>query len=359
MTIGLILDDTLDRSDGVQQAVIAIGEKLRVLGHDVHYICSETKRTDLQNIHSVGKFIPMKFNGNSIRTPLPASGKKIKQLFSEVDFDVLHVTMPYSPLLAEKVLKLAPSAVKKFGTFHILPFNKLSDTGTSLLGFALRSSLKSMDHCFAVSAPALNFMQDSFNVDGTVLANPVDFKFFRKYKKQKSDKFTFVFVGRFEERKGVKQLVEAFDKADINGAKLIMCGKGPMLDDVVKDAKSRNLDIEFPGFVEDEEKAQYLANADVAVFPSTSGESFGIVLTEAMSAKSGIAIGGNNPGYDSVIGKWPEVLFDPNDINEFAQLLRRCATDKEFRESIGSEQHEYAKEFDIDYIVDELLRYYS
>ena len=138
-----------------------------------------------------------------------------------------------------------------------------------------------------------------------------------------------------------------------------MCGKGPQHEALVKVSPALGLDIDFPGFVSEQEKAQYLANADVAVFPSISGESFGIVLTEAMSAGAGITLGGNNPGYSSVIGRWPEVLFNPNDIQSFSDLLVRAAQDTDFRRTIGKQQHEYAKQFDIKTICDQLVERYS
>jgi phosphatidylinositol alpha-mannosyltransferase len=120
-----------------------------------------------------------------------------------------------------------------------------------------------------------------------------------------------------------------------------------------------NLDIDFPGFVSDEQKAQFLANADIAVFPSKSGESFGIVLTEAMSARAGVVIGGNNPGYSSVLSEWPETLFNPSDINEFSSKLKMFLSDATLRASIGEQQHEVAKKYDIQVIVDQLENIYT
>ena len=74
LCIGYLLDDTLDKPDGVQQYVLAVGEYFRAKGHDVHYLVADTHRTDIKNVHSLGRFVSLKFNGNSVRTPLPASG---------------------------------------------------------------------------------------------------------------------------------------------------------------------------------------------------------------------------------------------------------------------------------------------
>jgi phosphatidylinositol alpha-mannosyltransferase len=357
MTVGLLLDDTLDRSDGVQQAVLAIGDKLTQRGHDVHYIVTETIRTDIPNIHSLGGFYSLQFNGNSVRTPKPVTKAVVDELFNQVKFDVIHVQMPYSPLFAAKVLKHAPDSVKKVGTFHILPYNFLAAQGTRLLGILMRQSIQELSVSFAVSKPAKEFMDRAFKTDGIILPNPVDYTFFNSYKKEKTKKIQLVFVGRFEERKGVSQLIEAYaalPKKMKDQTKLTMISKGPMHDLMKQKASKLGLKVNFPGFVTEAEKAQALANADVAVFPSISGESFGIVLTEAMAAGAGITIGGNNPGYASVLQDWPEVLFDPNNIDEFSELLKKCITDDAFRHKIGSKQHMAVKQYDIEKVVDVL-----
>lgn len=362
MTIGYVLDDTLDKPDGVQQAMISIAEHMRSLGHNVHYIVAETKRTDLKHVHSIGRFWSMKFNGNSVRTPKPASKQEIKQLFTDVKFDVLHVQSPHSPLLSGRVMAAAPKSTKIFGTFHILPYNSLTSLGTKLAGISMRRNLQLFDHMFAVSEPARVFMEKSFGIAGSVLPNPVDYDYYSSKKRHKHAKKQIVFVGRFDERKGVKQLVQAYANIPDNvrkDLKLIMCGKGPLHEEVTTYSKEHSLDIALPGFVTESEKAQYLADADVAVFPSVSGESFGIVLTEAMAAGASITLGGNNPGYASVLGKWPEVLFDPNDTSGLSDLLVRVSTDTEFVKLIGPAQHEYAKQFDIRLIADQLLVAYT
>lgn len=358
MTIGYILDDSLDRGDGVQQAVLAIGEHIRTIGHDVHYIVAQTERTDIPNIHSIGSYFSMKFNGNSVRTPKPASKTTVQNLFDNVSFDVLHVQMPFSPFLAARVLNAAPKNVRKVGTFHILPYNFLSSTGTKLLGMATRSTIQSLDQCYAVSEPARLFMEKAYGVKGSVLPNPVDYSFFHRYKRQAHDKNRIVYVGRFDERKGVRQLVEAFARLPESlrsHTELIMVSKGPLHDVVQARAKQLGIEVSFPGFVSAEEKAQYLANADVAVFPSISGESFGIVLTEAMSAGATVTIGGNNPGYASVLEPWPEVLFNPKNIAAFSDILKKFLVDQELARKIGSDQHKTVQQYDVKVVADTLL----
>lgn len=361
LTIGYVLDDTLDKPDGVQQAMIAIGEQMRARGHEVHYIVADTERTDLHNIHSVARFWSLRFNGNSVRTPLGVTYRRVRQLFQEVPFDVLHIQMPYSPLLAGRIVKLAPPDVKVYGTFHILPYGLLSRLGTKLLGMLLWRSKRRFTAAYAVSPPALAFMKQAFGLSGNVLPNPVDYDFFHAGGQvpKKTAKYRLVFVGRFEERKGVRQLVAAFEALGRKDVELVMCGRGPLLEEIRSVVEQKKLNITLAGFVTEKEKAGYLASADIAVFPSTGGESFGIVLTEAMAAGAGVVIGGNNPGYASVLEPWPEVLFDPNDVSAFTAKFAQLLDDSRLRARVGRAQHTAVQHYDIKRIAARLERDYK
>jgi len=361
MTVGFVLDDTLDVTDGVQQAVLTTGEEMTRRGHDVHYIVAATHRHEDLQIHSIASFIELKFNGNSVRTPRGASKKTIQELYDSLSFDVLYVQMPFSPFLSGRVISLAPKKTKIFGTFHILPYTNMSRIGTRLLGVALKKSLKRFDGFFAVSEPALTFMESVFKVSGNVLPNPIDYDQYH-IKHKKSQSHSVVFVGRFDERKGALQLVNAISllpKKLQQETKFILCGKGPLLEEAKQLSEANGTNIQFPGFVSRSEKIDYLANATIAVFPSISGESFGIVLAEAMSAGADVTIGGNNPGYESVIGRWPETLFKGRDPVAIAAIVTEFLNNKKLRNSIGKEQHLHVKTYDVKQIVDEMEKQYS
>src|ERR1700712_493953 len=98
MKVGFVIDDTLDKPDGVQQYVLTVGRWLAQNGHQVHYLCGETKRGDIPNVHSLTKNAHVRFNGNQLSVPKPANAAKIRQLLDTQQFDVLHIQMPYSPL---------------------------------------------------------------------------------------------------------------------------------------------------------------------------------------------------------------------------------------------------------------------
>jgi phosphatidylinositol alpha-mannosyltransferase len=299
-----------------------------------------------------------------VRTPVFASGRKIKKIFKEINFDVIHIQMPYSPFLGAEVLKKAPKQTKLVGTFHILPYNKKAIVGTRILGFVLKRTLRRLNNVFATSGPALRFMKDTLHVDGKVLSNPVDVQFYESFKRQPEsrEKVQIVFLGRFDERKGVRQLLLAYEFLDSNSreiSQLTMCGKGPLLDELKDFASKKNLNVKFPGYVSNDEKAQYLSNADIAVFPSTRGESFGIVLVEAMAAHAGVVLGGDNPGYRSVLEFWPQTLFNPDDMDAFVQKLTYYIHAEEQRKIDGDAQHGSVMQYDINRVCDVLEQTYT
>ena len=210
MVIGYLLDDTLDVSDGVQQAVINIGEHMRSLGHEVHYLTPKSERTDLDNVHSLGKLFSLKFNGNSVRTPYNIDKYAVDRLFDDVTFDVVHVQSPYSPVFSGRILKIAKQRnVKILSTFHILPYNTIAKYGLLFVRPLMLRSLRLIDTHISVSEPAREYSTFALGVESEVVPNPVNYAFFDSHKRKKQDKTSIVYVGRFDERKGVKQLISA------------------------------------------------------------------------------------------------------------------------------------------------------
>jgi len=111
--------------------------------------------------------------------------------------------------------------------------------------------------------------------------------------------------------------------------------------------------------VAEEDKAAFLAQGDIAVYPSTGGESFGIVLLEAMAAARGVVLGGNNPGYASVLQPYPDQLFDPTDTRQFAEKLAWYLANPMGRERAAVLQRQYVQHFDIGEVGQQLLAVYT
>lgn len=365
LKIGLVLDDTLDTPDGVQQYVLAVGRWLAAQGHDVHYLVGQTQRTDIANTHSLGHNMRVRFNGNRMSMPLPASSKKLRALLAAERFDVLHVQMPYSPLLAGRIIRAASPQTAVVGTFHVAPQSRLVHAANRALGVWSRRSLRRFDRIASVSLVAQNFARATFVIESEIIPNAVDLQpfFTAKPFPEYDNKQTIVFVGRLVERKGCQYLLHAVRRMVADGARdfqVLVCGRGPLEPALKAYVQTHHLEefVHFTGWISEEDKPRYLASADLAVYPSTGGESFGIVLIEAMAAARGMTLAGDNPGYRGLLEDHPEVLFDPKDEVALARLLADCLQDTARRASAHIWQQKFAGQFDIDVVGKELVTTY-
>lgn len=367
MKIGLVIDDTLDVADGVQQAVLTIGEQFVRQGHEVHYLTSNTARTDIPNVHSLAKTIKVSFNGNKMRVPLPASRRQIKKLLESKNFDVLHIQMPYSPFLAGRIIKLASKNTKIVGTFHILPYSKFSAFSTKILGLISMRTLSKFSEFISVSKPAADFCKNTYGVDSRVVPNPVNLSKFMTSKTEHSEIKRIVYLGRLVERKGVTELLNAYGEFELNSPEeasktvLLIAGKGDLEQKLKLKAGtlSDSSRVKFLGFIDEKEKASLLASADLAVFPSLAGESFGIVLVEAMASGSKLILAGDNPGYASVMAPYPNLLVDPKDTKVFASKIKEYLEDSPSNKELSISLKNEVNKYDVIKVCSELLDLYN
>ncbi len=370
MKIAFVLDDSLSRPDGVQQYVTTLGAALADAGHDVVYASSGDVRDDLPSVSLTGN-IAVTFNGNGLRTPRPASRRRLRDWLLANRPDVIHVQMPHSPFFAGRVVREARRVlggdVRIVGTFHILPDGRVSEIGTAALGRVLRSNLRMFDAFSAVSQPAAEFARAAFGIDCALTPNLVDVDAFRAqvraHRPDAADRpLTVSFLGRFVDRKGAPELVEAVAalSEDVRAqVRVRMGGKGPLLEPVRALVAERGLAdiVSLEGFVAEEDKAQFYADADLACFPATGGESFGIVLIEAMAAGAGVVVGGDNPGYRFVLQD-DAVLVDARDAEGFAAVLAGLVRDPARRDELHAAQQARVRDFDAPVALAAALRLY-
>ncbi|WP_435299274.1 glycosyltransferase family 4 protein [Timonella sp. A28] len=374
LTIGLVIDDSLDSTDGVQQHVLTLGRWLTGKGHTVHYLTSTTKRTDVPRIHSLAKNLRLKFNGNRLGIPLPASSEPIKELFDTVEFDVLHIHMPYSPFMAGRVIAHAPRTTTIVGTFHILPWSWLTKYGTKVLGWIQRKQLQRFKQVIAVSSPAAAFAREALQVSPIVIGNPVRVLGYENAHKAEMERaqqhpaedapVRIFFLGRLVERKGISELLAACRRlVDITDTpfEIVVGGKGPLYDELMTYIATHGLDkiTSFIGYVAEDDKAELLAQSDIVALPSTGGESFGISVVEALAACRGVVIAGDNPGYRTVMDSLEDQLIDARDTEAFALMLKRYVENRDERTAASKRQVEQARRFDVDYIGRKVIEVYT
>lgn len=373
LRIGLVIDDSLDRPDGVQQHVLTLGAWLTSQGHEVHYLTSTTRRSDLEGVHSLARNLRLRFNGNRLGIPLPAPASGIDALLRATPFDVLHVNMPYSPLLAGRVVSRARPGTVVVGTFHILPWTFLTNWGTRLLGLVQRRQLRRFARVVAVSRPAADFAAEALRVDPVVIGNPVDVsRFSRARDAERAGRVgapdqdapvRIVFLGRLVERKGAAELVRAVVRMRELTARpvhVVLGGTGPLKESLEELVREGGLDgtVELIGYVTEEDKASLLAGADVVALPSTGGESFGISVVEALAASRGVVLAGDNPGYRTVMDGLEDQLVDATDVGAFAATLARFVDDADARAAASERQVAAAARFDVGVIGTAVLDVY-
>lgn len=363
LKVGLVFDDSLDSSDGVAQYVKTLGGWLTAQGHEVVYLVGETKSENWRGgkIYSLSRNVSVSFNGNKLSMPLLPKQRLIKDVLNKESFDVLHVMLPCSPLMAGRLVAAAPRPTAVVGTFHIFPSGWLSKIGSRLLRIALFPTLKKFQSVVSVSQPAQQFAHQAYGISSQILPNPIDLKAMRTTQAADSDN-RIIFLGRLVPRKGCRQLIEAFDllSREMPGVRLEIAGTGPQIQSLKKLAAAKGIKdkVSFLGFIDEADKPRLLASASIACFPSLYGESFGIVLLEAMAAGAGAVLGGDNPGYRSVLGDKPVLLVNPNDTDAFAERLKRLLMDRHLRREINSWQTAAVRQYDIGSVGPKVVRLY-
>lgn len=363
-SIAFCYDDTLDSTDGVAQYVKTLGAWLSTNGHEVSYLVGQTKSTDWHGglVHSLARNLSVKFNGNRLSMPVISSRSKIQKLVAEGEYDVIHVQVPYSPLMSQRVIRAASSKTAIIGTFHVAPKHRLSELGAKALRQLYGSSLKRFDQMLSVSPVAADFAGKTLGVESKVLPNVLELRRFSAARTVNEPE-RIVFLGRLVERKGAGQLLGAFNRLrlKIPNAKLTIAGDGPLRPKLERYVRNNRLEgqVEFLGFIDEDGKPDLLAKASIACFPSTGGESFGYVLVESMAAGSGVILAGDNPGYRGLLGKQPELLIDPNDQNLFADRLYRLLVDDDLRKQLHEWQLREVDRYDVEKVGPQIVAEYA
>ncbi|MBI5906477.1 glycosyltransferase family 4 protein, partial [Candidatus Saccharibacteria bacterium] len=361
---GFVFDDSLDSSDGVAQYVKTLGSWLSGQGHEVRYLVGETKTKEWSGgkVYSLAHNQKVVFNGNRLSIPLPVKRSRIKQVLNSENFDVLHVQTPHSPFMAQKVINAASSSTAVVGTFHIMPSGWMTAWGSRLLRLMYGRGLTRFDKVYSVSAPAAKFAKSAFGLETDILPNVVDIERFKIPQTPKQPKATkrIVFLGRLVERKGSLELLKAYAETDMD-AELVIAGDGPLRGKLETFVASHNLKskVKFLGFIDERDKPKLLNSASIACFPSLYGESFGIVLIEAMAAGARVVLGGDNPGYRSVLDNKPELLVNPRNTKDFAAKLQRLLSDSKLGSELHRWQTERVKHYDVNLIGSQLIDEYA
>jgi phosphatidylinositol alpha-mannosyltransferase len=286
MRIGMVCPYSFDVHGGVQAHVLQLAEVMCGYGHEVSVLAPSSPDVSLPDyVVSGGKAVPIPYNGSVARLRFgPASHRLVKRWILEGDFDVLHLHEPNAPSLSMLALMIAEGPI--VATFHTSTTKSLS---LSIFQGILRPWHEKIIGRIAVSDLARRWQMEALGSDAVEIPNGVDVASFASAPKldgyPKPGK-SVLFLGRFDEpRKGMDVLlgalpglIEAFPDVEI-----LVVGRGDEAE-LCEEVGELAGHLRFLGQVTDAEKASALRSADVYCAPNTGGESFGIVLVEAMAA---------------------------------------------------------------------------
>ena len=369
LTIGFVFDDTLDALDGVQQHIITIGTELVRRGHDVHYLVGETHHSPVPQTVSLARNVMVSFNGNRMRIPLPVRKREIRAALAHNNYDILHIQAPYSPLFGGRVLECAPQSTGVVATYHIASIDRRARYGGRALGLVNAHSHRRVDEVIAVSQVAAQYAQFTAHTHGTIIANPVNVEKFATAAHRATRDAAhphIVFLGRLVPRKGAQLLLDALDYGErhgmfpMPGLHVTIAGEGPLMDDCVQRAARLRTPVQFVGTV-DEGKADLLASADVAVFPAIGGETFGIVLPEAIASGAGVTLAGDNPGYRWTMRGDEDALFSvgPDHARVLAERITRALTDAPWARRLHARDEALLDRYNVQAVTDEVEQVYA
>lgn len=365
MKIGIVCPYNIARGGGVQEIVLSTKTELTKRGHKVKIITPAPR--DNENTHHPDII----FVGNSVdyRSPMhttvqvSATGdiEKIDRMLAEEKFDILHFHEPWQPLLSRQILPRSTSV--NIATFHAkLPETMMSRTVIKAVTPYLKSVMNYLHMLSAVSNSAAEYVAGLTDKPITIIPNGIDLTKYRPKKAELSPGGqTILYIGRLERRKGVRYLLQAYklllqDNPDLH---LVIVGDGPereRLELLADDLRLSNLS--FLGHVSEDLKLELLAEADLLCAPSVYGESFGIVLLEAMATGT-VCVAGNNSGYVDVLQDVGALsIANPHDTAEFARRLEIMLHEPNVRTLWTKWAHQYVQQFSYPKIVDRYEEFY-
>jgi phosphatidylinositol alpha-mannosyltransferase len=356
--IGLVCPYNLFRGGGVQEHVLAVQEELQKRGHTVKIITPQPRGHDgivEDHIVLVGGSTDFK---SLFHTTAQVSASidvdAMEDMLGREKFDILHFHEPWVPLLSRQLL-MRSSAVN-IATFHAkLPETVVSRTIEKVITPYTKSVLKYLDAFSAVSDAAAEYVNEiAPDAEVNIIPNGIDTKKYRA-PKPKSGGESILYIGRLEKRKGVRYLLEAFAElyARRPGVSLQIAGEGPERESLEQFVDTNGLKgVHFHGRVTDEKKLKLLEGAALFCSPALYGESFGIVLLEAMSMGV-VIVAGDNQGYSTVLtGTGRLSLVNPKDTVDFARRLELLIDDDQLRALWRKWAAEQIKQYDYTRIVD-------
>ncbi|NMN93654.1 glycosyltransferase family 4 protein [Antrihabitans stalactiti] len=361
MKIGMVCPYSFDVPGGVQAHVVELAEVFIERGHRVSVLAPASEDTVLPDfVVSAGRAVAIPYNGSVARLSFgPLSYARIRRWINENDFDVLHIHEPNAPSLSMLALRIAEGPI--VATFHTSTTKSLV---LSTFQGVLRPLHEKISGRIAVSELARRWQVEALGSDAVEIPNGVDVHAFAGasplpgYPREGG---TVLFLGRYDEpRKGMAVLLGALPTlvAHHPDLEVLVVGRGDE-ERLLREAGPHANHLKLLGQVTDEEKASALRSADVYCAPNLGGESFGIVLVEAMAARTPV-VASELDAFRRVLRDGTAGILVPiGDSERLAAALDSVLTDAPLRTALVRAATTAVADYDWPVVAEQILRVYE
>ncbi|GAA4686004.1 glycosyltransferase family 4 protein [Phytohabitans rumicis] len=362
MRIGIVCPYSFDVPGGVQNHVMDLAEALMALGHEVSVLAPADEDAPLPPyVVPAGRSVPFPYNGSVARISFgPVSTARVRRWLSRGEFDVLHVHEPFS--LSLSMLAVLSARGPVVATFHTAMTRSRAMAAAQGL---LQLVLERITARIAVSALARKVQVEHMAGGAVEIPNGVAVAKFADavpLPGWPADGGALGFLGRFTEpRKGFAHLRTAYVALARQrpGLRLLVAGPGErdeLLDGVPSDLHDR---VEYLGKVSEADKARMLRSVDLYVAPNTGGESFGMILTEAMAAGTPIVASDLDAFRRVLDGGRAGQLFPVGDTDALAGCVADLLDDPARRAALAAHAQQVVRDFDWPVVAGRVLEVYA
>ena len=362
MRIGIVCPYSMDVPGGVQSHVLDLARALRRIGHEVDVLAPADEDASMPEfVTPTGRALGIPYNGSVARLSFgPVSFSRVRRWIREHEFDVLHLHEPTAPSLSLLALMVADGPI--VATFHT---STTRSRALSAFHAVLQPFLEKITARIAVSALARRVQVEHLGGDAVEIPNGVDVRFYADVAPLSGYPRTgptIGFLGRFTEpRKGMPVLLAAARRllAEFPDLELLVVGRGER-DDLAKQAGPELAGhLRLLGQADDPTKARALRSMDVYVAPNTGGESFGMILTEAMAAGSAVVASDLNAFRRVTDDGRAGLLFPVGDERALAEAIAGLLRDEPRRRDLAAAGQRRVAEFDWPVVAAQVLRVYE